>query len=38
MPLIGLGGLVVFILCVMKALNGERFRLPVVSDYADKWK
>lgn len=38
MPLIGLGGLVVFILCIVKALNGERFRLPVVSDYADKWE
>ena len=37
-PLIGIAGLIVFILCVIKALNGERFRLPVVSDYADKWK
>lgn len=38
MPFIGLGGLIVFILCIVKALNGERFRLPVVSDYADKWQ
>ena len=38
MPFIGLGGLIVFILCIVKALNGERFRLPLVSDYADKWQ
>ena len=38
MPFIGLGGLIVFILCIVKALNGERFRLPMVSDYADKWQ
>lgn len=37
-PVIGLGGLVVFILCIVKALNGERFRFPMVSDYADKWQ
>ena len=33
-----IAGLIVFILCIIKALNGERFRLPVVSDYADKWQ
>jgi uncharacterized membrane protein len=28
--------LVVFVLCVMKALAGQRFRIPVISDFADK--
>lgn len=37
-PVLILGGLIVFILCIVKALNGERFRLPLVSDYADKWQ
>ena len=29
--------LVIHIVCIMKAIKGERFRLPVVSEFADKW-
>ena len=29
-------GLHIFLM--VKAINGERFRLPVVSDFADKWQ
>ena len=32
----GIGILVVHIMAIMKALNGQQFRLPVVSDFADK--
>lgn len=28
---------VIRILCIVKALNGERFMIPVLSDYADKF-
>jgi uncharacterized membrane protein len=30
--------LVIHILCIVKAINGEKFRLPVISDFADQWK
>lgn len=33
-----LGYVVVTILCIVKALRGERFRMPGLSDLADKWK
>jgi len=33
-----LAALVVHIMCIVKALNGERFRLPFISDFADQWK
>ncbi len=33
-----LGILVVHIICIVKALNGEKFRLPFISDFADQWK
>lgn len=33
---IGVGYLVVIILAIMKAVNGERLRIPAVSDFADK--
>lgn len=33
---LGIGYLVVTILAIMKAMNGQRFRLPFVSDFADK--
>lgn len=33
---IGLGYLVISILAILKALKGERMRLPMLSDYADK--
>jgi uncharacterized membrane protein len=32
----GIGSLVLFIIAVMKALKGQRLRLPVISDFADK--
>lgn len=30
--------LVIHILCIVKALNGERFRVPFITDFADNWK
>jgi len=33
-----LGILAIHIICIIKAVNGERFRLPVISDFADQWK
>lgn len=33
---LGIGFLVIIIMAIMKAVNGERFRLPVISDFADK--
>ena len=35
--LLMLGIVIVHILCIVKGLNGERFLLPVISDYADKF-
>lgn len=29
---------IVAIICIVKAINGERFKLPVVSDFVDQWK
>jgi uncharacterized membrane protein len=29
--------LVVRIMCIVKGVNGQRFRVPVISDMADKW-
>ena len=37
-PLLWLAILVIHIICIMKALKGDKFRLPVVSDFADQWK
>ena len=37
-PLLWLAILVVHIICIMKAVKGDKFRLPVVSDFADQWK
>lgn len=34
--IVAIGWLAVTILAIMKAINGERFRLPVISDFADK--
>jgi uncharacterized membrane protein len=31
-----IGFLVVRIMCIVKGVNGQRFRLPVISDFADK--
>lgn len=36
-PIIGLGCLVLVIMGIIKALNGERWRIPVVSDIAAKF-
>jgi uncharacterized membrane protein len=35
-PLIGLGFLVVRIICILKGVKGERFIIPVVSQYASQ--
>ncbi len=37
-PLVIMGALVIHILGMVKALNGERMRLPVLSDFADRWQ
>ena len=37
-PLLWVVVLVVHILCIIKALNGERFRVPFITDFADQWK
>ncbi len=31
-----LGFLALTILCIMKAVNGQRFRIPVITDFAEK--
>ena len=36
-PLIGLGFLILHIVCIMKGLNGQRFMVPGVSQYADRF-
>jgi len=36
-PVIMLGFLVLRVLCMVKGLNGERFTVPVLSDFADKF-
>jgi uncharacterized membrane protein len=33
-----LAALAIHILCIIKAVNGERLRLPFISDFADQWK
>lgn len=37
-PLVGLAYLVLIIVCIIKATKGERFRIPMLSDFADKWQ
>lgn len=36
-PIIGLGALIVRILCIVKGINGERFVIPGLSQYADRF-
>jgi uncharacterized membrane protein len=36
LPLFGLGVLILWILCIMKAFNGQRFKIPVIGDLALK--
>jgi uncharacterized membrane protein len=33
---IGIGEIVITVMAIMKALRGDRFRLPILSDFADK--
>ena len=35
-PLIGLAGLVLWIVCMVKAYQGEKFKLPIVGDIAER--
>ena len=35
-PLVGLAFLIVWLLCVIKAFNGQRFKLPVIGDLAER--
>lgn len=37
MPFISLALLAVVIVAIIKAINGERWRIPVIADLADKW-
>ena len=34
--LIWLGWFIVWLICVLKAVNGQRFKLPVIGDLAEK--
>jgi uncharacterized membrane protein len=36
-PLLMLAILIVHVLCIVKGLNGDRFTLPAVSDFADRF-
>ena len=29
---------IITIICIVKAVNGERFKVPVVTDFVDQWK
>lgn len=35
-PLVGLGMLILWIMLLIKALNGQKFKLPVIGDLAEK--
>lgn len=37
-PLLGIGYLILMVLCIVKATQGQRFRIPWLSDFADKWQ
>lgn len=36
-PIVGLAALIVRILCIVKGVNGERFVIPGISQYADRF-
>ena len=36
LPLFALLVLIVWILCIVKAFSGQRFKIPVIGDFADK--
>lgn len=38
LPFVWLAMVVIHIICIVKAVQGSRFRLPVISDYADRWQ
>lgn len=35
---VGFGSIIIHVMAIIKAVNGERMRLPVLSDFADQWK
>ena len=35
-PLVGLGLFILWIICLIKAFNGERFKVPFIGDLAEK--
>ncbi len=37
MPLIGLGFFIFIIICMVKGINGQRVKIPGISDFADKF-
>lgn len=36
-PIAGLAALIIHILCIVKGVSGERFKLPGISDFADRF-
>lgn len=38
LPFLWLAILAINILCIVKALKGEQFRLPIISNLADRWR
>lgn len=38
LPFVSLAILVVHIVCIVKALQGSRLRIPIISEYADRWQ
>ncbi len=36
-PLLSIGSLVLFIVLILKAYKGEKYKLPVLGDYAEKY-
>lgn len=36
-PILALAILVLHVVCIVKGINGERFKLPVLSDFADRF-
>jgi len=36
LPIVGLGVLVLWLMCILKAFNGDRFKIPVIAEFAEK--
>ena len=34
---IGVGGFVLWVMCLVKAFGGERWKIPIIGEFADKW-